>query len=303
MNKKSLFITLLIISTSNLLSKLTDIQLSKSCTLCEKVCKECQLIGDYPDEICWLIDSFKNGRIRSNRLLLYGDSGNGKTSIGEIVAKLTDSEICHLKMSDFAIKYDGMQEVYKKLQEIADYDNSKKIVLFLDELNILADYVASTNPEEYSRALAVFCCFLDKCEYNSTIFIIFATDTLNHFNDALLKRFEYKIQIKNPKENDRKKILQYYANEYHANLTPEQIDDITENSHGLSREALRTLIHLLKKWRAENNSANIDPFSSSGITDEMIAKQLADAKAGIKKSAEKTCKKHPSHTKYTTKQF
>jgi SpoVK/Ycf46/Vps4 family AAA+-type ATPase len=257
--------------------KKADTRPLETCILCKNISKDCSLLGAYPRELSWIINDLKNNQIRRNRLILYGNPGNGKTLIAHTIAKLTGSEFHSVDTASIVhFVGDGaaaIKEEFNKAIDLCVGSSKTKVIIFFDEINNLATNTDKQGRSEHLAALTELWYHLDKFKDNSRIFIICATNSLDHFNSAFIDRFNYKIEIQDPNLDDRRELLIYYASLYKASLSYKQINYIAQNSEGSSRRHLEGLIDYLERWATNDNN--------KVITDKMIESVLLNLKRDI----------------------
>ena len=178
------------------------------------------LIGNQPLQVCRDIctltkeESIKQLKT-SNRRLLYGPTGNGKTTLAKKYARLTNSEFHEYDAPSFVSRYQGSgaQKVQKIFEDavIASETKNKRTVIFIDEIDALltSEYADKTDRiDGYHKALEKLWCELDRHENNPRLFVIVATNHYDKLPAAFLRRFAGRaIELTNPNQETRKEFL------------------------------------------------------------------------------------------------
>lgn len=147
------------------------------------------------------------------KILLYGDTGNGKTTIAKYIAKLSNLPFVEIN-SDMMIDSklgNTSYNIHKILNGI-----SESCVLFWDEVDTIGrargkggDSAASLENERMINSILIN---LEKL--NKDIIFIGATNRYDVLDTAFLRRFDIKYEISNPneieKQNFAKQMNDYY---------------------------------------------------------------------------------------------
>ena len=140
----------------------------------------------------------------SNKLFLYGASGCGKTMTAKALAKRLDKKIFIINLS--SIVSSKLGETAKNLASLFNSVQHKKAVLFFDEFDSLGrirDY-DNQDSAEMKRIVNTILQLIDSFPADSIL--IGATNQIDLIDQALLRRFDMKIEFKNPS----KEILDAY---------------------------------------------------------------------------------------------
>lgn len=127
-------------------------------------------------------------RLGRGRLLLSGPPGTGKTQLAAEVARRLGRELVYRTASDINSMWFGESERnVARLFEECDADSE---VLFLDE----ADTLLGSREGGHRAEVAVTSEFLRQVEAFRGVFVC-ATNFRNHLDMALLRRFEYRLDL------------------------------------------------------------------------------------------------------------
>lgn len=148
-----------------------------------------------------------NGLHASKGILLYGNSGTGKTLLVNALAKSSNSKVVKLSATDLYIKNDGKtcEETIKNVfEEAIKYSPS---VVVLDEVDIICpvrtNRLTDTDRKVVSTLLAMFD-NLHEIPY-VRVFILATTNKLESIDPAFRRygRFDREIEIPTPNPNNR----------------------------------------------------------------------------------------------------
>lgn len=138
-------------------------------------------------------------------MIFYGPPGTGKTMGAQVIANRLQMELYKVEMSGVLSKYVGESE--KKLGNIFEQAKKSQSILFFDEADVLfgkrTDQKDSN--DKYSNAGTAY--LLQKIEEYEGI-IILATNFLQNFDNAFLRRFQFIIEFPFTDVPRRKEIWQ-----------------------------------------------------------------------------------------------
>ena len=142
-------------------------------------------------------------RIGINKFLFQGAPGTGKTEAVKQLARILDREIL---MVDFSAIVDSkLGQTQKNLsalfKEINHFAHPEKVIVLFDEIDALA--LDRTNPNdlrEMGRATSSLLKGFDRL--NENVVLIATTNLFDHFDKALLRRFDSIIDFNRYTEED-----------------------------------------------------------------------------------------------------
>jgi vacuolar protein-sorting-associated protein 4 len=133
-------------------------------------------------------------------ILLYGQSGSGKSYLAEAMANECSSSYTRVSIADLKSKYHGESEkAMKKIFGVAK--KTPKSVIFFDELHLI-------ETEEVSKGITKEFLNETSSPENSDIVIVGATNMPWMLESAILRRFDKKIGLALPDAKNRAKMLQ-----------------------------------------------------------------------------------------------
>jgi|GEM_PF-6101527 SpoVK/Ycf46/Vps4 family AAA+-type ATPase len=155
-----------------------------------------KFIGDIPPEMLNAILFFKSHKNRvennirlSNKVLLHGEPGTGKTYLFEVMAQELQLPYISLAASSVGDKFMG--EAPRKLREVfADAKKSEKpFLIFIDEIDAIATKRKDTTHDERRGTLMTLLTEVQEIAKNNNVFIVVATNDVESLDDAISDRF------------------------------------------------------------------------------------------------------------------
>ncbi len=131
----------------------------------------------------------------SNRVLLIGPPGNGKTSLAEAIAESLEVQL-------YVVRYEGVVGTYlgetaNKLCQLIDHARTRKCVLFFDEFEMLSkERGDSQETGEIKRVVASFLMQIDSLP--SHVVVIGATNHPEMLDRAVWRRFQVRMNLPEP---------------------------------------------------------------------------------------------------------
>ncbi|XXP77612.1 MAG: AAA family ATPase [Lettuce witches'-broom phytoplasma] len=194
-------------------------------------------------------------------ILMHGIPGNGKTTLARALAKETDLSLFEVSSPIFSQKYKGdapqlVKDLFMTAREEAA--KNKGAIIFLDECEtIFADLNTLEAGSEIANVVNQFKTEMTSFENNPNkpIFIIGATNYINHIDEAIKSRFTYNIEVKPGNKEERKQFLEFLINkrknpyseeakQYLYEVINESLERLPVNHQ--FKKANRTLENLLK---------------------------------------------------------
>ena len=149
-------------------------------------------------------------RIPKN-ILLYGKPGTGKSMIAKAISNECNVHFMYRAGSEFARRYvgDSPKEIKKMFKEARE---KAPTILFIDEIDALGKKRSEDTNGEDVKALTQLLTELDGFDTTDDVFLIGATNTLDLLDPALLRsgRFDKKVKILTPNEENRKAMFELY---------------------------------------------------------------------------------------------
>ncbi len=145
----------------------------------------------------------------ANKLLLYGDSGCGKTMTAKVIANHLNKKLVIVNLA--TIISSKLGETAKNLDQLFKESQYESMVLLLDEFDSLGqirDYDNKDN-SEMKRVVNAIIQLMDYFPQKSIL--IAATNQIHMIDEALKRRFEWQIAYEKPAQellNDLYKTLE-----------------------------------------------------------------------------------------------
>ncbi len=140
----------------------------------------------------------------TNRLLLFGPPGCGKTITAYAIGNELNLDIAYVKLDGLVSSYLG--QTGTNIRKIFDYVRNKRIILFLDEFDAIAKKRDDSNElGELKRVVTTVLQNLDNLP--SQVMLIAATNHEQLLDAAVWRRFETTILIDYPNDEQRRQII------------------------------------------------------------------------------------------------
>ena len=161
-----------------------------------------------------------------NTTLLYGESGTGKTELGKYVAYKLNLPFFYISFSSMIDSYMG--GTAKNLHKVFDFCNTIPCVLMIDEVDCVATKRSSGGGKgadgELERTTISIMQELEKLPNH--VVLIAATNRLDIVDEALMRRFSIKHEIKNMTTDELGAMIRQYVK---ATNTEKYINESTIN--------------------------------------------------------------------------
>ena len=166
-----------------------------------------------------------------NATLLHGESGTGKTTFGKYIAYKMNLPFCYLNFSKIIDSKLG--QTSQNISEAFSYALYNPCVFMLDELdginiNRASDNLNGSADNEFSRITISLMQELDKLP--NDVIILGATNMLKNIDNALLRRFSLKHEIKVLNEEEKEKMVKKYLKDINFNFSDLEIEEVVKSS-------------------------------------------------------------------------
>ncbi len=211
---------------------------------------------------------------------LYGDPGTGKTMAAHAIARYLNRKIVIVNYADIESKYVG--ETPKNICKAFDFAKETKSILFFDEADaILSKRVknmSSATDVSVNQTRSVLLMLLN--EYQD--FIIFATNFIENFDPAFMRRISMHVRFKLPDKKCRELLWRKYT----PDTMPHNIDfeEISEKYDGISGSDISNAI-LTAAFKVARRKGNCveKKYIFEAIEDIINSKRANDNNEDIKK--------------------
>lgn len=179
-----------------------------------------------------------------NSTLLYGKSGTGKTTFGRYVAYKMGLPLCYLNFSSLVDSHMG--NTSKNISKAFNYAVANPCVFMLDEIDCISIRRSDSSDGGASGEMARITISLmqEFDKLTNDIVVIAATNRVDRIDEALLRRFSVKHEVKPLDRGERKelvcKFLDYVGMEFPLNEIMPLIEG-KENQSMLLNELVRMI--------------------------------------------------------------
>lgn len=156
----------------------------------------------------------------TNKIMLSGPPGNGKTSIAEAIAHKLDLPFISVNLSNIVSSHLGntssnLAKVFKSVQ-------SFPCVLFFDEMETLLTERNNTKQDvgEIARIVSSLLMEIDRLSHN--VILVGATNHEDMLDKAVKRRFEVHLIINNPEKELKKEWIKMFKQQ-HPKIPVEQL--------------------------------------------------------------------------------
>lgn len=139
-----------------------------------------------------------------NTTLLYGESGTGKTTFGRYVAYKAGIPFCYLNFSNLIDSYMGGTS--KNISKAFSYAVENPCVLMLDEIDCISikrSRVGDSGSTGGEMARITISLMQEFDKLSNDGIVIGATNRIDRMDEALLRRFTRKHEVKRLNEHER----------------------------------------------------------------------------------------------------
>lgn len=209
----------------------------------------------------------------SNRILFYGPSGCGKTLASYVLAGELDKMMYVINLG--AIVSSKLGETSKNLAKIFRRASNEDCIIFLDEFDSLGkvrDY--SQDHGEMKRVVNTILQLFDYLPQNSIV--IAATNQLQMLDNALLRRFDLKINLDLPNKQQLTELIDKTISDTPFKLkSKKEFNEVITLSEGLSYYLVqKAILTAIKRTLFDSQSNNkVEFFINTTILKTLLEKE------------------------------
>lgn len=180
-----------------------------------------------------------------NSTLLYGESGTGKTTFGKYVAYKTGLPFCYMNFSHLVDSYMGGTS--KNISKAFTYAISNPCVFMLDEVDCISIRRSDTTSSsgsggEMARITITLMQEFDKLP--NDVIVIGATNRIDRIDEALLRRFSAKHEVKVLNEAEKIGMVRKYLHDINMDFKAHEISEMVNRNKNQSM-LLNELIRMI----------------------------------------------------------
>lgn len=192
-----------------------------------------------------------------NSTLLYGESGTGKTTFGRYVAYKMGLPFCYLNFSSLVDSYMG--NTSKNISKAFNYATSNPCVFMLDEIDCISIRRTNSSDGGSSGEMARITISLmqEFDRLTNDIVVIAATNRMDRIDEALLRRFSIKHEVKTFDAAEKKKLAYRFLNDIGISFSDNDIKYLAENSENQSSLINRLIQMIAEKIDNDLNEEEI----------------------------------------------
>lgn len=177
-----------------------------------------------------------------NSTILYGESGTGKTTLGRYIAYKMGIPFAYLNFSRVVDSYLGSTQ--KNISKVFDHVKQQKCVFMIDEIDAIGMRRRdSKEVGEMSRIVISLMQNLDTL--TSDVVLLGATNRLDIIDEALLRRFATRHEVKRLNEQERYEIASKFLADVDFDYDDDWLIGICERDNtqaGLMNELVEALV-------------------------------------------------------------
>lgn len=177
-----------------------------------------------------------------NSILLYGESGTGKTTFARYIGYKLNLPFLYLNFSNLIDSHLG--KTAGNIAKVFDYIRMNNCVLFMDEIDAIGSDRGLDDVKEMSRVVISLMQELDRL--SNDIIVIAATNLYDKLDPALIRRFSIKHEIKYLNHKEREELVRKFMRSVDITM-PNDIISMLSKKYERQNE----LVEAIVDWIAE----------------------------------------------------
>lgn len=184
-----------------------------------------------------------------NSVLLYGESGTGKTTFARYIGYKFKLPFLYLNFSNLIDSRLG--KTAGNIAKVFDYIRANNCVLFMDEIDAIGSLRGFDDVKEMSRVVISLMQELDRL--SNDIIVIGATNLYDKLDPALIRRFSIKYEIKYLNRDEREELIKKFMNSVDITM-PNDIISTLSKKYEKQNELVEAIIDwIAEKYLSEEN--------------------------------------------------
>ena len=200
----------------------------------DSICEFIELLGHY--------QQLKKEGIDINcSLVLSGPPGTGKSQTARYIAQKTGRPLGVVNIDALISSYLG--STAKNIEKVFNYAENSPMILFLDEFDAIAK--ARDDSQEVGEIKRVVNTLLQNIDSLSPdVPVIAATNHSHLLDNAVWRRFSFRVDYQLPQEGQRKKMIKEFSQDMKFDQLKKDV--LAELTSGYSGSDIRTFLQSLK---------------------------------------------------------
>eukprot|EP00375_Theileria_parva_P000701 XP_763371.1 vacuolar sorting protein 4 [Theileria parva strain Muguga] len=225
--------------------------------------------------------------INYNCILLYGPPGTGKTHLANALSNEFKYHFLSISSSNILSKYYGESERY--IRNLFNFCIMKSpCVLFIDEIDSICNTRNSNQHEATNRIKTEFMIQINRLSNEGNVLLLGSTNLPWLLDNAIIRRFEKRIYIPLPNQNNRFDLIKKLLTNVKHTLADSDLHYMSENTTNFNCYDINILVkeivlYTLKKYNNNESLLNIneDDLIIPTISIEDVKEVLKDFRPSV----------------------